>query len=149
MSESIETIEIAVGLVFDSERKRVLLFWNDNWQGFSLPMTKIKHDRVPRESAKEAALRSVAEAMQLPVQLARGNSAQREHCLLQSQRNDELKGYNYHVTEIEIHPEFRKLNRDHRPVIWASLESIANNEIQPVTWSVSPILTKCRELGWA
>ncbi len=69
-------IPIAVALV-RSVDGQLTIAWNDNWQSFVLPMTKIHSVGPVVETAEQAAVRAAAEVLHVPCRVVPGKSAKR------------------------------------------------------------------------
>ena len=135
---------IAVAYIVDSQG-RLLLAWNDKWGAFTLPMTKVDLE-VPAETPVQAAVRAAAEVLGIPARVVAGKPVQFARGLQKSDRDAEIKDYQYHVVQVEAHPDFAS-SLDHG-VIWASIEKLQLSEYHPVSHSVDAILRNCVEWGW-
>ena len=72
---------IAVGFVTDSQG-RLLLTWNNKWQCFTIPMTKIDTE-PPAETVAQAAVRAVSEVLGVPTRAVPGKAKEigvMRHC---------------------------------------------------------------------
>ena len=141
-----QNVQIAVALV-KLDQQRLALTWNDNWQAFVLPMTKLDAG-PPAETAEQGAVRAAAEVFQLPVRVVSGKAGKAMRKLQLGQRDGELKDYHFTVVPVEIHPDFRNATIAHRPVVIADLKKLHDGEYQPISPSVKPILDACVEWGW-
>lgn len=140
-----QNLQIAVALVkFD--QGKVAISWNDKWQAFVLPMTKLDAG-PPAESAEQAAVRAAAEVLQLPVRVVPGQAGKEMRKLQLSSRDGELKDYHFTIVPVEIHPDFQSAVT-HRPVLMPTVEKLQSGAYQPVSPSVKPILDACVEWGW-
>lgn len=141
-----ERLRIAVALVM-SDAQRLLLFWNEKWQGFALPMTK-PHSGPPGESPEQAAVRAAAEALCLPARVIPGRGSHTTRTLQLSARDGQIKDYVYTIVPVEVHPDYHGSLRDSQRVVWMPVDKLTAGEYQPLTTSVKPILDECREWGW-
>jgi len=132
---------IAVALVFDSGGN-ILIGWNAKWRCFTLPMTKIDKE-LPAETPSEAAVRAAAEVLQVPCRVVAGKEQQFFRGLQKSDRDAEIKDYQYHVVQVEPHPEF---SGHVSSALYASADKLRSGEYQPVSGSVGEILNHC--IGW-
>lgn len=136
-----KNVQIAVALL-KLGNDNVALTWNDKWGAFVLPMTKIDNGK-PAETAEHAALRAAAEVLQLPVRVIAGQAAKAMRTLQLSDRDGEIKDYHFHVVPVEIHPDFAAISITHRPVIFATVDQLQSEAIQPISPSVKPIIDEC------
>ena len=145
MTADPERLGIAVALVI-SDSRRLLLSWNEPWQGSVLPMSKL-HAGPPAESPEQAAVRAAAQALHLPVRVLPGHRSQTTLAATIA-RDGEIKDYVFTIVLIEAHPDFRDSLPDSHRVIWMPVEKLIAGEYQPLTTSVKPILDECRVWGW-
>ena len=134
---------IAVALVSDASGN-LLIAWNAKWGCFTLPMTKIDKE-LPAETPSEAAVRAAAEVLQVPCRVVAGKEPQFFRGLQKSDRDAEIKDYQYHVVQVEPHPDFAERVSS---ALYASADKLRSGEYQPVSGSVEEILTHCVEWGW-
>jgi hypothetical protein len=139
-------LRIAVAFMM-SDAKRLLLHWNEKWQAFALPMSK-PNAGPPAETFEQAAIRAAAEALLLPTRTVAERDSRATRSLQLSARDGHIKDYVYTVVPVEVHPDFRGLSPDSRPVIWMPIGKLLAGEYQPLTCSVKPILDECRAWGW-
>ena len=141
-----QNVQIAVALV-KLDQNRLAIAWNEIWDAFVLPMTKIDAG-PPAETAEQAAVRAAAEVFQLPCRVVPGKAGQAMRKLQLSSRDGELKDYHFTVVPVEIHPDFSSTSLAYRPVFFAAATKLLNGEYQPLSPSVNPILEACVEWGW-
>ena len=139
---------IAVGFVTDPQG-RLLLTWNDKWQAFTIPMTKIDTE-PPAETVAQAAVRAVSEVLGVPTRAIPGKQKDIGvmRALQKSERDAQIKDYQYQVAQIEIHPDFASITPTHHPSIWVDVSKLQRGEYQPVSPSVERVLQNCIEWGW-
>ncbi len=140
-----QTMQIAVALVKVNGDK-IAITWNENWQAFVLPMTKLDAG-PPAETAEQAAIRAAADVFRLPCRVVPGRASQSMRKLQLSSRDGELKDYHFTVVPVEVHPDFQ-LPLEHRPVLFPTAEKLLAGTYQPLSPSVKPILDACAEWGW-
>ena len=140
-----KSVSIAVALLM-IPGKGLVLTWNDKWEAFVLPMTKIKSG-PPVESGNTAAIRAAAEAVRLPIQCKPEQASKEMRTLQLSLRNDEVKDYRFTVVPVDIHPDFT-LEVAPSSTICCSVEKLMEEAYQPVSPSVLPILKACLEWNW-
>lgn len=145
MSFDPKNVQIAVALMVTDDGMAVA--WNENWDAFVLPMTKIG-DGLPAETAEQAAVRAMAEVLQLPVQVVPGQTAKQMRTLQMSDRDGELKDYRFTVVPTQIHPDFATASIVDRQVIFASADKLQAGEYQPMSPSVKPIIDECVAWSW-
>lgn len=136
---------IAVAYVVDSQN-RLLIAWNANWGGFSLPMTKL-HLEQPAETPEQAAVRAASEVLGVPTRVVPNRAAQFARGLLRSPRDGDIKDYQYHVVPVEPHPDFASLIAS-QPLVWAEIDKLQTGEYQPLSKSIEALLQECVEWGW-
>ena len=133
---------IAVACVLDSSG-RLLLAWNQKWGAFTVPMTKIDL-ATPAETPQEAAVRAAAEVLQVPCRPVADKPVHFFRGLQKSERDAEIKDYQYNIVLVESHPDFAA---QPNAGVWASIEKIQSGEYQPISGSVEEILRHCLESG--
>ncbi|MCA9086352.1 MAG: hypothetical protein KDA81_19975 [Planctomycetaceae bacterium] len=136
-----ETRRISVALLKTSDGK-VALTWSDPWGAFVLPMTK-RSAGPPPETAEQAAVRAMAEVLQLPVRVVPGQFGREMRTLQLSGRDGEIHDYQFTVVPVEIHPDFKWCDITHRSVIFATTAHIQTLDVQPVSPSVKLIIDEC------
>jgi hypothetical protein len=141
-----ETIHAAVAFV-RNDQGQLLLVWNQKWQSFMLPLTKI-HAGPPQEAAEHAAIRAASEALLLPTRVVPGQAGRMTRALRISGRDGEIKNYVYTVVPVELHPDFAAVSLVGCPVIWASIEKLGGAEYQPLSSTAKPVLDECIGWGW-
>lgn len=134
---------ISVALVSDAGG-HFLIAWNAKWGCFTLPMTKVDK-QLPAETPIEAAVRAAAEVLQVPCRAISGQEPQFFRGLQKSDRDAEIKDYQYHIVQVEPHPDFAGHASS---ALYASADKLRSGEYQPVSGSVEEILTHCVEWGW-
>jgi len=140
------TVAIAAALVLADE-ERVLLTWNDKWQAFTLPMTRLAAI-PPGGTPERAGLRAASEVLQLPTRLIPDRSGKATRMLQLSWRDKIIKNYVFNVFPIEVHPDFQSLQLRNGSAIWMPVEQLRSGEYQPMSPTVVPVLNECREWGW-
>jgi len=146
MSE-ISKVRVAVALVMP-EPGKVLLAWNQPWQAFTLPMTKISLVPPAEESPTDAAIRAAAEALRVPIRVVAGKSLQTTRELRLSDRDGVIRDYLYSVVPVEPHPDFGPAARACPGTFLVSLAQVDANEYQPLSPSVKCVMNECRAWGW-
>lgn len=136
---------IAVAYVVDPAG-RLLLTWNERWDAFTLPMTKLRSEQ-PAETPEQAAIRAAAEVLGVPTRVVPGQVAKFARGLLRSQRDGEIKDYQYHVVPIEPHPDFAS-HVSKQPLIWVAINRLQIGEYQPLSMSIEQLLQECVAWGW-
>ena len=104
-------------------------------------MTKISSGPLA-ESAEQAAIRAMAEVLQLPTQVVAGKAGKQMRTLQLSDRDGELKDYHFTVVPVQIHPDFATASIADRPVIFASADKLQAEDYQPMSPSVKPIVNE-------
>lgn len=144
MSFEPKVIRIAVALL--KTDKGVAIVWNNKWESFVLPMTKIGGG-AREETAEQAAVRALAEIVQAPCQAEPDKSSHETRQLQLSNRDGEIKDYQFTVVPVQIHPDFATASIVDRPIIFASTDKLQAEEYQPMSSSVKPIIDEC--VGWS
>jgi ADP-ribose pyrophosphatase YjhB (NUDIX family) len=137
---------IAVAFIIDSNG-RLLLTWNEKWGAFTLPMTKVDME-VPAETPSQAAVRAAAEVLQVPCRVVAGKHPQFSRGLQKSDRDAQIKDYQYNVIQVEPHPDFAA-HITSQLLVWAAIDKLQAGEYQPISQSVEPLLRESVEWGWA
>ena len=120
----------------------IAITWNNNWNSFVVPMTKVSGGEE-EETAEQAAVRALAEVVQLPCQVVPGEAAHEMRQLQLSGRDGEIKDYQFVVVPVQIHPDFAIASVVDRQVIFASADKLQAAEYQPVSPSVKPLIDEC------
>ncbi len=134
---------IAVALVANAQGK-LLLTWNAKWSSFSLPMTKVD-TQAPAETPAQAAVRAAAEVLGVPCRSVAGKQPQFFRGLQKSDRDAEIKDYQYHVIAVEPHPDFNSQTAGN---LWADSHKLLSGDYQPLSGSVEEVLKHCIEWGY-
>ena len=143
MSFEPQVVRIAVALMRTDDG--AVITWNSNWESFVLPMTKIGGARG--ETAEQAAVRALAEVVRVPCQVEPGKSSHEMRQLQLSDRDGEIKDYQFVVVPVRFHPNFANVSIINRPMVLAPVEKLQSEEYQPMSSSVKPIIDECVELG--
>ena len=135
MSEALQ--KNVVGAVIEDDRQRVLLTWNDEWQGYSFPLNQIVDGETPR--AKDA-IAAVNDDLQTDLINARGSNLEFIVCAGVSPTSGRLTNYNVWLFQINLaedHKKFEqaiaKLADSPHPPIWIHYSEIKTRS--DVTWS--------------
>lgn len=136
-----KNVQIAVALMVTDNG--IAVAWNEKWDAFVLPMTKISSG-----PPTEAAVRAMAEVLRLPVQVVPGQAGKAMRKLQMSDRDGEMKDYHFTVVPIQIHPDFATASIADRRVIFASADKLQAEEYQPMSPSVKPIIDECVLQDW-
>lgn len=138
-------LQIAVALI-EVEPGRLVVAWNENWESFVLPLTKIRTGPTVA-SAEQAAVRAAAEALKVPCRVVPGKTEQLKRTLQLSLSDDELKDYHFTIVPVEVHPDFRNVALSPAAVV-ADKAKLLAGEYQPLSPSVAAILAESLERGW-
>ena len=133
---------IAVAYVVHADG-RLLLTWNAKWGAFTIPMTKVNLG-MPRESPSQAAVRAAAEVLGVPCRVVPGKSAQFFRGLQKSERDADIKDYQYNIVHVEVHPDFVS---GIQATVWATIDKLATGAYEPISGSVLEILHHCAVPG--
>jgi hypothetical protein len=145
-TESIEHAEVAVTLIH--HEGRVLVVWNSQWGGFTLPMTKRRAwqsmsgpDLVQAESWDDAAMRNVGECLGC-------TSTEVPQFVLEipeykpSRRSGEVKRYSFQV--FAFHATGFELPRG---VVgeWLTFDEILDEQRRPIAITARDLVGRCKD----
>lgn len=140
-----ETVRIAVANVCDGAG-RVLLTWNQPWNAYTLPMTKI--DCLRGENAQAAAYRVAAQTVRVPLHDAIGQPKGVVRFLQRSARDGVLRNYVFHVVPMVMTPRFETWFSPTASTFFCDIDQIESGEYRPLSPTVERILNELRRIAF-
>jgi hypothetical protein len=143
-------VDVAVALILDDEKQKLLWTWNSHWRAFALPMSRVRPWHGVRgahgpAAVREAAERAAAEALGVPVVV---HHARRLTPILErSGRDGRLKSYSYEVFRAGPHDQFTKELHIHQPAIWLAGHEVLSGEFRPVAAASVKVIEQLVEAG--
>ena len=144
MSFEPKIIRIAVALMMTDHG--VAITWSENWDAFVLPMTKIATG-ARAENPEQAAVRALAEVLRVPCQIEPGQTSHEMRQLQLSDRDGEIKDYQFVIVPVRIHPDFANTTIRPHSVIFATGDKLQAGEYQPMSPSTKLIIDECASIG--